>query len=189
MPFRKINSIEIKGDVKDVSIEQYYNDTFPTNNDVSTIENNNFDVPFTVKIPGGFSKNHILNIVGKTKMLPNQMTINLQDTAKVYPHPNIALHINPRFSHQGGKHVMCMNSWLNGKWCKEQRTDLETNHLSPGRQFKVTIETSSECYSISINDIFFSEFLYRYEPSMVNILNIFGDITLEKVWIAKKKFD
>jgi hypothetical protein len=194
MPFRKINSIEVKGDVRDVSVEQYYRDNFPPNDDIENIptdESANIEntSTFLFNIPGGFKKNKTLNIEGKIKMLPNTFTVNIQDSSKIWPRPNIALHINPRFSHQGGKHIMCINSWLNDKWLKEQRTDLATKDLSPGRKFKLSIETTTDRYNIYINDVFYSELLYRCDPSTMNTLDIFGDMKLSRVWIGNKTFN
>lgn len=193
IPYKKINVIEVSGDVCEVFVEQRERDSFGQidieNIPSLTIVQEQPKVPFVASITEGFTRNQVIHILGRLKMLPNSITINLQDNTNIWPHPIIALHINPRFSQQGGKHIMCMNSWLSGKWQKEQRTDLTTKDLSPGRNFKLSLEASSEAYLIFINDEFFSEFTYRCEPSSVKIINIFGDIKLEKVWMAKKTFN
>lgn len=190
MPFKKINSIEVKGDVRDVSVEQYFRENFPSTDEIGNIATANSaalsHIPSLLNIPEGFSKHKVLNIEGIVKMLPNTLTINIQNSSKIWPRPIIGLHINPRFSHQGGKHIMCLNSWLNDKWCKEQRTDLVTKDLSPGRKFKISIETTTVGYSIYINDVFYTEFLFRCDPSTMNVLHIFGDMKLLGVWISKK---
>lgn len=181
------------GDVRDVCVEQrridFFSQTDAENVPILQTVHDNAKIPFLAFIPEGFTRNRIIHITGMTKMLPKDFTINLQSTSNIWPHPQIPLHMNPRFSQQGGKHVMCLNSWLNGKWLKEQRTDLMTKDLTPGRPFKITIEASSESYLIHINDEFYSEFTYRCEPVSVKIIKIFGDIKLEKVWIAKKNFN
>ena len=119
-------------------------------------------------------------------MLPHSITINLQQTKCAWPHPLIPLHINPRF--HGGKHIVCRNTWANGHWMKEERTDASRD-LCPGKTFKMTIFSDFESYQIYINDQIFAEYNYRCDPNLVDTLNIFGDITLKKVWIEDIKFE
>jgi hypothetical protein len=195
LPFRKINAIEVKGDVKEVAIDQLFRDVYPQvpieniPSEEPSGDSGFMAVPYIAKIPGGFTKNRTLHIYGKVKLLPHSITINLQEKPYHWPHPVIPLHINPRFSNQGGNHIVCRNSWVNGKWMKEERTDLRSKDLSPGKYFKMTIEVGFESYQIYVNDEFFAEFSFRCEPSIVDTVSIFGDICLKKVWIESKKFD
>lgn len=195
VPFRKINAIEVKGDVKEVAIDQLYRDVYPQvpidniPSEELVNEPGFMAVPYIGKIPGGFTKNKTIHIYGKVKMLPHSITINLQEKPYSWPHPVIPLHINSRFSNQGGHHVICRNSWVNGKWMKEERTDLQSKDLSPGKFFTMTIECSFECYSIHVNGQFFAEYPFRCEPSIVDTVNIFGDICLKNIWVETKKFD
>lgn len=195
VPFRKINGIEVKGDVKDVAIDQMYRDTYPQVpiENVPSIEpadgSKFMTVPYLANIPGKFTKNKTIHIYGKVKMLPHSITINLQEKPYFWPHPVIALHINPRFSNQGGQHLVCRNSWMNGKWLKEERTELQAKDLSPGKFFKMSIECSFESYTIFINGRFFAEYAFRCDHSIIDTVNIFGDICLRKIWFEDKKFD
>lgn len=195
VPYRKINGIEVKGDVKDVAIDQLYRDTYPqvpvenVPSEEPSQDAKFMAVPYIGNIPGGFRKNKTIHIVGKVKMLPHSITINLQEKPYFWPHPVIPLHINPRFSNQGGQHIVCRNSWINGRWLKEERTDLSSHDLSPGKFFKMTIECSFENYAIHINGKYFAEYPFRCEPNIVDTINIFGDICLKKIWIEEKKFD
>lgn len=146
-------------------------------------------VPYMGKIPGGFVKNKTIHIYGKVKMLPHSITINLQEKPFFWPHPVIALHLNPRFSNQGGHHIVCRNTWVNGRWLKEERTDLIAKDLSPGKFFKISIECGFESYIININDRFFAEYPFRCESSIVDSVNIFGDICLKRIWVEEKSFN
>jgi hypothetical protein len=146
-----------------------------------------FPVPFDVNITGGFTRNKSIHIIGKVKLLPHSITINLQSKPFFYPHPIIPLHINPRFG--GGKHVICRNTWNHGKWGKEERTDISSRDLSPGKQFKMTIFCDYECYQIYLNDLLFAEYRHRCETAIADTLTIFGDLILKKVWIVSKSFD
>lgn len=191
VPFKKINAIEVKGDVKEVAIDQMFRDYYPEISipNIMTEEVNNdssLPVPYLVNIPDGF-KNKSIHIIAKVKMLPHSITINLQQKHYAWPHPTIPLHINPRF--HGGKHIVCRNSWANGKWMKEERTDVSARDLCPGKVFKMVITADAESYQIKINDLLFAEFNYRCDPKIADTLNIFGDLLLKKVWIEKKKFD
>lgn len=114
VPYRKINAIEVKGDVKDVTIDQMYRDAYPqvpienVASEELSVNSKFMTVPFLGNIPGGFTKNKIIHIFGKVKMLPHSITINLQEKPYFWPHPVIALHLNPRFSNQGGHHIVSM---------------------------------------------------------------------------------
>lgn len=193
IPMKKINAIEVKGDVKEVSIDQLHRDRYPEV-PISNIlteeparDDLKLEVPYVVNIPGNFKRHKSIHIVARVKMLPHSITINLQENSYDWPHPIIPLHINPRF--HGGHHVVCRNSWINGRWQKEERTDVPALFLCPGKVFKLIIECSFECYRILINDHIFGEFYFRCDPEIVKTLKIFGDIVLMKVWIEEKKFD
>jgi Galactoside-binding lectin len=195
VPFRKINAIEVKGDVKEVAVDQLYRDIYPQVPIENVPSEEPFDdslfkaVPYIGKIFGGFGKSKVLHIHGKVKLLPHSITINLQEKQYFWPHPVIPLHINPRFSNQGGQHIICRNTWANGKWMKEERTDLVSKDLSPGKYFRMTIECSFEGYSIYLNENFFAEYSFRCDPNIVDTVNIFGDICLKKIWVEEKQFN
>ncbi|KAH0814360.1 hypothetical protein GEV33_008432 [Tenebrio molitor] len=53
--------------------------------------------PVTFLLPGGFQRDWQLEIYGRVKMLPHSFYVNLQEGAHRWPHPNIPLHLNPRF--------------------------------------------------------------------------------------------
>ena len=38
-----------------------------------------------------------IEFYGKVKLLPHSFYINLQDGTQLWPHPNVLLHLNPRF--------------------------------------------------------------------------------------------
>jgi Galactoside-binding lectin len=189
--FKKINGIEIKGDVKEVAIDQLFREKYPetpiNNIMTSALENDeNICVPYSANIPGCFTKNKSIHIVGKVKMLPHSITINLQEKPYFWPHPIIALHINPRFENQGGKHIICRNTWANGKWMKEERTEISSANMSPGKTFEMVIACEFDNYQIKLNGNLFAEYKHRCAGEIVDTLQIFGDIVLKKVWLEEK---
>lgn len=181
--------------MKEVAIEQEHRVTYPQVpiEDVPTEpqldDEKSIAVPFFSNIPGGFTKSKTIHIHGRVKLLPHSFTINLQEKPYFWPHPVIPLHINPRFENQNGQHILCRNSWVNGKWTKEERTDLLAKDLSPGGRFEMAIECSFENYIIHLNDRFFAEYKFRCDAAIVDTINIYGDICLNKIWIEEKKFD
>lgn len=195
VPFKKINTVEVKGDVKEVTIDQIFRDNYP---DVPTdcvptepVQSSLKDfltVPWMGRLGGSFTRGKKLHIYGKVKLLPHAFTINLQDSQFFWPHATVPLHINPRFSNQGGKHILCCNTFSNDKWMKEQRTDLYSKDLSPGKYFKMTIEAQDGSYLIYVDDMILAEYHFRCEPSLANTIYICGDIVLKSVWIENKTF-
>jgi hypothetical protein len=54
----------------------------------------------------------------------------------IYPHPIIALHLNPRYHYGNQPACMVMNSWNNGTWDVEERHQGQS--WTPGREFLLT---------------------------------------------------
>lgn len=75
---------------------------------------------------------------------------------------------------------------------KEERTEITTRDLSPGKEFKMVIECGYESYQIHLNDFLFAEYMFRCDDSVskiVDTLNISGDVILKKVYIESKTFN
>lgn len=116
---------------------------------------------------------------GKIKMLPHSFYINLQNGNKIWPHPEIAFHFNPRFAKANvGKHIICKNAWYNGKWDKEERTEIAAD-FSPGKPFILEIVCHQQIYEVILNSKVIAEFNFRLDPHKVDTIYIQGDI---KVW-------
>ena len=199
IPYKKVIGIEVKGDVKDIEIEQKVLETYPQilpmeipiQKDKSLVNDNNssiFKVPYYGKLSESLTNGKTLHIIGKVKLLPHSITINLQQTNYIFPHPIIALHFNPRFGNQGGRHVICRNSWTNGKWLKEERTDSSSDFM-PGKIFHLKFECQHESYQIYLNDQFFAEYMFRADPSVVDTINVYGDILLKNIFVENKVYD
>ncbi|KAL7023400.1 hypothetical protein ACKWTF_012591 [Chironomus riparius] len=94
VPFRKINGIEVKGDIKEVAIDQLYRDKYPEvptqdilSYDETLRDDVKFVVPYIANIPGGFTRNKSIHIIGRVKMLPHSIAFNLQQSPFFWPHP------------------------------------------------------------------------------------------------------
>jgi hypothetical protein len=190
IPFKKVSSIEVKGDVTDIEIDQVHLDNYPqvipalipTENSDNNSDKEYMQVPYYGKLTEQFSSGKTLFIEGRVKMLPHSFTINLQNGTYIWPHSTIPLHFNPRFGNQGGRHIICRNSWLNGKWGKEERTDNKTVFL-PGDNFLLSIQCQDNCFQISVNGKLFAEYMFRCDVSFVTTVYIFGDVKLRKIYL------
>lgn len=189
LPFKKICALEVKGDVKDVNVEQLYTEQYPDIQldaikqiskeqfvlaPISDCTNYKF-MPYTGRLEQPFTNGKNLHIRGRIKLLPHSFYVNLQTNHLVWPHPNILFHLNPRFGNVGGKHVICRNSWINGKWDREERSENLTDFM-PGKTFHLRISCTDISYQVYLNEKLIAEFIFRDNPSLVQTVYIQGDI-------------
>ncbi|XP_008555372.1 galectin-9 [Microplitis demolitor] len=142
-------------------------------------------VPSTIFIEE-FKHGARIFIKGRLKLLPQSFYVNLQSSPLMYPHPDIALHINPRFQHGNRPPHVVMNCWKAGSWGREERHE---GHLSwaPGREFLLTIRCEYDSYVIWLGNKIIGEFKHRVDPSEVDTLLITGDVVLYE--LALKRTD
>lgn len=137
-------------------------------------------VPYYGKLLKNFKNGTRLHIIGRVKVLPHSFFINLQRGDKIWPHPLIAFHLNPRFANVGGKHVICRNSWQNGEWGREERSETVTDFM-PGRKFYLSIVCNESSFLVYLNNKFIAEYNFRIELSSIDMVYIQGDLTLYSV--------
>lgn len=188
LPYKKICALEVKGDVKDVNVEQLHVDSYPDTvlEEIKQISKENFTLPeisdsdfkmmpFTGRLAEPFTNGKNLHIRGRIKLLPHSFYVNLQSNHFVWPHSNILFHLNPRFGNVGGKHVICRNSWINGKWDREERSENLTDFM-PGKSFHLKIACTDVSYQVYLNGKLIAEFIFRDNPKQVESVYIQGDI-------------
>lgn len=137
-------------------------------------------MPYYGKLTEKFEKGTRLHIFGRVKVLPHSFYVNLQHGEHIWPHPTIAFHLNPRFANIGGKHVIVKNSWLDGKWDREERGEIHTDFM-PSRVFHMYIECDDTSYNVYVNNKRIAEFKFRIKPYIVDTVYIQGDIKLQFV--------
>ena len=137
-------------------------------------------MPYYGKLQEKLKPGTRLHIYGQVKILPHSFYVNLQQGDKIWPHPTIAFHFNPRFANVGGKHIVCRNSWFDGKWDHEERSEINTDFL-PSRPFHMMIDCSDAAYFVYVNDKFISEYRYRTNANIVDTIYVQGDIKLKKI--------
>lgn len=195
-----MQGLEVKGDVADVSCEQKIIPEYPepacevkqilyvddTNQVLTEEEKNKFPVPYFGRLQMPFDTSHELHIHGRLKMLPDSFYVNLQSSSKIWPHPLIHFHFNPRFnSSADGKHILCCNSWLDGDWAKEERTDIKHPDFYPSRTFQLRFKRTYNSYLVYMNNTLMNEFRFRdngkLQPDTVYIQ---GDFVISEIYVS-----
>lgn len=210
LPFNRIQCLQVKGDVSDVDVEYGNVLEYPDRlsgdgcgpiNDIEVVnylttdevaenltntKDNLIRMPFYGKVNSQFNTGTRLHIIGRVKVLPHSFFVNFQRGDKIWPHPIIAFHFNPRFAMVGGKHVICNNAWFDGKWDREERSEIKTDFM-PSRAFHLIIQLSESSYNVYLNDKFISEFQFRVRADIVDTVYIQGDIKLKAVIFEKQR--
>ncbi|XP_059619632.1 galectin-9-like isoform X2 [Phlebotomus argentipes] len=204
LPYSKVNCVEVKGDVHDVQSDQVYAETYP-----EKVKNSNrlvnvrhfaddedpsvafsdtrIHVPFFGRLEMPFRSGHVLHIRARLKLLPHSFYINLQVGNKIWPHPLIHFHFNPRFHGTGGRHIICQNSWMAGDWTREERSECPMEFV-PGKTFDLRIQSTYNSYHVYLDGSLISEYLFResevkipaFQPDTIYIQ---GDIQLFGIYV------
>lgn len=145
-------------------------------------------MPFYGKLPSHLSPGSRLHVVGRVKVLPHSFYMNLQQSQCIWPHPTIAFHLNPRFNTVGGKHVIIKNSWLDGRWDREERSEIHTDFM-PSRTFHMIIACTSGGYEVYLNGNLIAQYNHRIDSKIVDTVYIHGDIRLKHISQEAPKSD
>lgn len=200
VPVHLVKGLEVHGQVNDVSCEQKMIGEYPepacevkqilyvddSDQVLKEEEKNQFPVPYYGKLKLPFDTSHELHIHGRLKLLPDSFYVNLQNTSKIWPHPQIHFHFNPRFNSSGdGTHILCCNSWLDGQWAKEERVELRHPDFYPGRTFKLRFKRTYNSYLVYMNNLLMHEFRFRdsgyLQPDTVYIQ---GDFVISEIYVS-----
>ncbi|XP_066154476.1 galectin-8-like isoform X3 [Euwallacea fornicatus] len=139
----------------------------------------NLVVPVTAKFPCNFKVGWQLEVVGKVKILPSAFYINLQQGDKLWPHPVIPLHLNPRFYTAYGNHLFVRNSWINGQWDTEERTP--GFQFTPGKLFHLAVRMNPDNFGVWIDGTLAGEFRFRTPVDNIDTVYIHGDLHVKSV--------
>lgn len=136
-------------------------------------------MPFYGRLPP-LKAGYRLHMFGRVKFLPHSFYLNLQGGHNIWPHPIVALHINPRFTGIGGKHWITRNSWMNGKWDHEERSQMCTDFM-PSREFHMCIACTDSGYLVYVNDKLIVTYDHRVDMAIVDTVYVQGDIRLGRM--------
>lgn len=200
LPFHLVKTLEVRGHVAEVSCEQSVVNEYPepacavkdilyvddTNAVLPEEEKNKFPMPYHGKLKIPFDTSHELHIHGRLKMLPDSFYVNLQSSSKIWPHPLIHFHFNPRFnSSEDGKHILCCNSWLKDSWDKEERTEIKNREFYPGRTFRLRFKRTYDSYIVYMNNREMIEFRFRDNGRMQpDHVYIQGDFVMSEIFVS-----
>ncbi|XP_075151051.1 galectin [Haematobia irritans] len=197
---KTIDTIYIQGDIKlfDVALEPYtksrslkravmhYRRYRKANGDIEyepkILAIDEIKLPYYGTIPlNSFQLGRALKVEGRVRLLPQSFYINMQSGHNCWPHPIVALHLNPRFTKQTsgaiGRATVIRNSWIDGNWGQEEKSDLETKFL-PGKPFSLAIVHAQDSFKIYVNHQLLTEYKFRVSPKTIDTIYIQGDIKL-----------
>ncbi|XP_012271962.1 galectin-6 [Orussus abietinus] len=195
VPLETITGIEVTGHVEDVKTRQCVRFVYPDPNILKTspalqldgthILEENLEMPVNVDLNNGFRTGARLFVKGRLKLLPHSFYLNLQKGKFIYPHPVIALHLNPRFLYGRSPPCVVLNCWQNGSWSREERQE---GHLfwGPGREFLLTVRCERDAWTIWLDNTMIGEFKHRLDPTIIDSLRIVGDVIIHQLAVNYK---
>lgn len=130
---------------------------------------------------GFFDLGYSLGVRGHVRLNPHMFKVALQVGQNVWPQPTIALLLEFRFTRQRdgetGEPVIARNSFANGKWSGEIKSELATG-LRPGADFHLVVVRGRKFFEIYMNDKPVTDYPYKVNPRYVDTCFITGDIKL-----------
>lgn len=194
MPKIKVQAVQIHGDAVIFYLDYRMTDAYPeiredfqvpkiTISPKMPLSDNIMDkviFPLLGNLSTGLLIGQEIEIVGRIKLLPHSFFINLQSSDLTWPHPDVFLHLNPRFLMGSGCCVV-LNSWHKGRWGVEQRFPLL---FRPGRPFSIKILCKREEYSITVDGVPLGSFSYRSSPHVVNTMFVQGDVVIKEITVS-----
>jgi len=190
----RIQTVQIHGDVTVKSFEYRMTDRYPEirpdipdpavtisyTTPLSDSIKDNVVLPVLGNLPMGLLIGQELEIVGRTKLLPHSFYVNLQNTMHMWPHPDIMLHINPRFPTSAEFNVI-VNSWSKGKWGNQHKYP---SLFRPGQPFSIKILCKRDEYLVRVDGIELCAYRYSSSVHTVNTLYIQGDALIKEITMS-----
>jgi len=178
VPFSEVDTLQVQGDLRLKLVEFKHTDHYPIQPAPNLLNIINPSLPFFSILNGAFELGNEIQFHGKVKPQPNRFHLNLQHGCQVYPHPDIALHINPRFEY--GNRSVVLNSFYDNSWGQEQVIGAN-NPFKPNSDFVLGIRQEATHFQILVNGVRLTNFNYRILASLIDSVVIDGDVTISKV--------
>ncbi|XP_026733116.1 galectin-8-like isoform X1 [Trichoplusia ni] len=134
-------------------------------------------------LSNGIPEGQQLVIYGRLRPLLHSFAIDLMDSAREWPRPNVLAHVNVRayVESQRERQLVVLNAWL-GDWGPERRQ--RTAKLVPGTKTQLRIIRGSGEWAIYADDILIGELEYRAAANGVRAVRIRGDIYPEQMYLC-----
>ncbi|KAF9418743.1 hypothetical protein HW555_004571 [Spodoptera exigua] len=134
-------------------------------------------------LSNGIPEGHQLVIYGRLRPLLHSFAIDLMDTAREWPRPNVLAHVNVRayFESQRERQLVVLNAWF-GEWGPERRQ--RTARLIPGSHTKLRIVRQPADWAIYADDLLIGELEFRASANGVRAVRIRGDLYPEQVYLC-----
>ncbi|XP_022913520.1 galectin-6-like isoform X2 [Onthophagus taurus] len=190
MPLGSIVALEVRGlvevkDVKTKTFKTYPDNVTPIDIKIGDETKDNLRLPFVGKLPQPFGVGWELDVAGRLKLLPQTFFINLQESPYIWPHPNIPLHLNPRFNAMNGSDVFVRNAWYDGNWGAEERAPVCP--FLAGNDFLVQIRNDYDAFTIWSQGKMIAEFRIKRPVDKIMYVYITGDLELYNVSMHQRE--
>ncbi|XP_055991661.1 galectin-4-like [Sorex fumeus] len=131
-------------------------------------------VPYMRRLQGGLMTCRTIVVRGFIPLSASRFFINFI----VGTTGDIALHINPRMDEK----AVVRNSFQNGIWGTEE-TSISYNPFAPGQYFDLSISASTCNFTVFANGQHIFDYKHRVLVTMVDILEIGGNVALSYVQV------
>ncbi|XP_063222308.1 galectin-4-like [Bacillus rossius redtenbacheri] len=191
VPLQRVVSLAIHGDVRVDSLDHGAATSYPDPalGDfvrqlplARSADDESMETPFFGVLSHPFGPGTYLEVVAQLKLAPHSFYLNLQQGVRAWPHPSIALHVNPRFK-AGPAPVVALNSWAEGRWGKERLA--ACLDFFPGLVFALRVTRRDDRFDVSINGNQFCSMKHKLSPDIVDSVVVQGDILIKDIIFEK----
>ncbi|XP_075152956.1 32 kDa beta-galactoside-binding lectin lec-3-like isoform X2 [Haematobia irritans] len=146
-------------------------------------------LPYFASFPRGFLEyGYSMAVTGRIRPKAKAFRLSLQVGQHIWPQPTVALllefHFNARSDGETGEPIVSRNSFANGRWSGENKSELSTG-LRPGAAFHLMLVRGKKAFEIYINRKPIMVYPYKVNPKNVDTLVVAGDIKLFDIEIEE----
>lgn len=131
-------------------------------------------------VQGTVQDGTMITIQGSVNPNAQGFSINLTSGPGELGTSDIALHMNPRYN----ENSCVRNSFRNGNWENEDRSDPNTPPVPPGQPFEAIILVQNAKFMIAFNGRHFCEFAHRVPKERITHVIVKGDVQVNNVNFA-----
>ncbi len=133
--------------------------------------------PYVGALSGSLQNGTMIKVKLTVKHNPTRFDINLQNSMRENPSPNIAFHFNPRFNDAT---IRC-NSLKGGRWDPNEEKAAPFFPFVAGGTFEISILCMKKCYVVLVDGNKMVEYIHRQRVHTVNALSVRGDVVIREI--------